>query len=124
MQDRPDPVELIRTVADTLRDRLMPQLAGSAAFEARVAANALDLVVRQLTLAAGADAAELHRLEALLGSSGSLAELNRMLCDHIAGGDIAADDAALRDHLWATTLDKLAVDQPGYAAYRAEARKT
>ncbi|MEW6643513.1 MAG: DUF6285 domain-containing protein [Pseudomonadota bacterium] len=124
MQDRPDPVELIRTVAGTLRDKLMPQLAGSAAFEARVAANALDLVVRQLTLAGPGEAAELARLQALLGTAGSLADLNHMLCERIASGAIAADDVALRDHLWATTLDKLAVDQPTYAAYRAEVSKS
>jgi len=124
MQDRPDPIALIRTVADTLRDKLMPQLAGSAAFEARVAANALDLVVRQLERAEVGEAAELRRLEALLGVGGSLVDLNRVLCERIAAGAIAADDVALRDHLWATTLDKLAVDQPTYAAYRAEAGKT
>ena len=124
MQDRPDVIELIRTVADTLRERLMPQLAGSAAFEARVAANALDLVVRQLTLAGPGEAAELARLQALLGVEGTLPDLNRLLCDRIAAGAIAADDAAVLDHLWATTLDKLAVDQPTYAAYLAEAAKT
>ncbi|MFG3756176.1 DUF6285 domain-containing protein, partial [Klebsiella pneumoniae] len=80
--------------------------------------------VRQLTLAGASEDAELVRLEALLGVGGPLADLNRLLCERIATGAIAADDAALRDHLWATTLDKLAVDQPTYAAYRAEAGKT
>lgn len=120
MQDRPDPVDLVRTVAATLRDKLMPQLSGSAAFEARVAANALDLVARQLELAAGTDAAEHHRLVVLLGRDGTLADLNRELCARIADGRIAANDPALKEHLWATTLAKLAVDQPSYAAYRAE----
>jgi hypothetical protein len=120
MQDRPDPVDLVRAVAATLRERLMPQLAGSAAFEARVAANALDLVARQLEQAATADAAERVRLEALLGISGTLAELNGELCRRIADGAMAIDHAPLRAHLWATTLDKLAVDQPTYAAYRDE----
>jgi hypothetical protein len=26
----------------------------------------------------------------------------------------------LPEHLWQTTMDKLAVDQPGYAAYKRE----
>jgi hypothetical protein len=120
MQDRPDPVDLVRTVAATLRDRLMPQLTGSAAFEARVAANALDLVARQLELAAASDVAEHRRLVALIGHEGTLVELNRELCAWIADGRIAAADQRLREHLWATTLAKLAVDQPSYAAYQAE----
>jgi hypothetical protein len=121
MQDRPDPLDLVRTVAFTLRERLMPKLSGSAAFEARVAANALDVVARQLDLAAGSDAAEMANLEALLGEHGSLRDLNAELCTRIADGTIAADDPALLAHLWVTTLDKLAVDQPTYAAYLDEA---
>ncbi len=54
--------------------------------------------------------------------------LTEELCRRIAAGEIAADDPALIDHLWATTLDTLAVDQPGYATYRriiaAEADQT
>ncbi len=120
MQDRPDPVELVRTVAETLRLRLMPQLSGAAAFEARVAANALDLVARQLELAGASDADEHRRLVALLGHDGTLAELNRELCARIADGRIAPADPLLAEHLWATSLAKLAVDQPTYAAYRVE----
>jgi hypothetical protein len=120
MQDRPDPLDLVRTVAHTLRERLMPKLSDSAAFEARVAANALDVVARQLERGAGADAAEVTRLEALLGQQGSLRDLNAVLCTRIADGTIAGDDPALLKHLWATTLDKLAVDQPTYAAYLDE----
>jgi hypothetical protein len=123
MQDRPDPTDLVRTVAAALRERLMPQLSGSAAFEARVCANALDLVARQLARGADADAAERGRLEVLLGASGSLADLNALLCARIADGSLAADDPAMLAHLWATTLDKLAVDQPTYAAYLDEVER-
>ena len=122
MQDRPDPIDLVRTVVATLRDKLMPQLSGSAAFEARVAANALDLVARQLERAGTSDAGESRRLEALLGHSGSLLDLNRELCDRIADATLAANDPRLKDHLWATTLAKLAVDQPTYAAYVMETK--
>ena len=120
MQDRPDPIDLVRTVAATLREKLMPQLSGSSAFEARVAANALDLVARQLELADTFNATEMQRLESLLDRTGTLEDLNRELCERIADGGLAADDPRLREHLWATTLDKLAVDQPNYAAYLAE----
>ena len=37
----------------------------------------------------------------------------------IEGIDGSGKDT-LVDHLWQTTLDKLAVDQPNYAAYRRE----
>lgn len=120
MQDRPHPIELIRTVAETLRDRIMPQLSGAAAFEVRVAANALDLVARHLARAPGADEAERKRLQALLGRDGTLEELTRELSARLADGRLGLADVGVKEHLWATTLDKLAVDQPGYAAYAAE----
>lgn len=123
MQDRPDPVDLVRTVAATLRDRLLPRLSGSPAFEARVAINALELVVRQLERQESSDAAELTRLEALLGETGPLAELNARLCARIADGSLAAENPQLAAHLWATTLDKLAVDQPTYGAYLDEVER-
>jgi len=120
MQDRPDPIDLVRTVAATLRDKLLPRLSGSAAFEARVSVNALELVARQLEHQAKSNAAELKRLEALLGESGPLGALNARLCARIADGSFAVDDPELTAHLWATTLEKLAVDQPGYGAYLDE----
>ncbi|WP_315831341.1 DUF6285 domain-containing protein [Bradyrhizobium prioriisuperbiae] len=123
MQDRPDPIDLVRTVAQTLREKLMPQLSGSSAFEARVAANALDLVARQLERADASHATEMQRLESLLDRTGTLEDLNRELCARITDGRLAADDPGLKQHLWATTLDKLAVDQPTYAAYLAENNK-
>ena len=63
-------------------------------------------------------AAEQQRLQALLGQAGSLATLNQALADRIAQGSVALANPALADHLWQTTLDKLAVDQPGYDTYR------
>jgi len=120
MQDEPTPIELIRAVTDFLRADVAPQLSGHAAFKLRVALNALDLVARQLTLEAGSDAAEAARLSQLLGRDGSLRELNRALSARIASGEMDAATPGLVDHLWQTTLDKLAVDQPNYAAYRHE----
>jgi hypothetical protein len=120
MQDEPTPTELIKAVADFLRDEIASQVSGHAAFKLRVSINALDLVTRQLSLEHGSDAAEAARLSQLLGMQGSLAELNRALAAHIAGGEAGLDSSGLADHLWQTTLDKLAVDQPNYASYRRE----
>lgn len=120
MQDEPTPIELLNAVATFLREEIAPQISGAAAFKLRVGANALDLVVRQLTLAQDADAAESERLSQILGREGALRELNRALADDIANKKIDLQTPGLVDHLWQTTMDKLAVDQPNYASYKRE----
>jgi hypothetical protein len=120
MQDEPTPIELTRAVADFLRNEITPMISGHNAFKLRVAINTLDLVTRQLTLEQGGDAAEAARLAQLLGAEGSLIELNRMLADKIAKGEVDLQTRGLAEHLWQTTMDKLAVDQPNYASYRRE----
>jgi hypothetical protein len=120
MQDEPTPTELIKAVADFLRSEITPAISGHNAFKLRVAINALDLVTRQLTLEQSSDAAEAARLSRLLGMQGSLAELNRALAERIANGELDLQTPGLSDHLWQTTMDKLAVDQPNYASYKRE----
>jgi hypothetical protein len=120
MQDEPTPEELIKAVADFLRNDIAPMISGHNAFNLRVSINALDLVTRQLTLEQGSDAAEAARLSRLLGMQGSLSELNRALADRIAKGELDLHTPGLSDHLWQTTMDKLAVDQPNYASYKRE----
>jgi hypothetical protein len=120
MQDEPTPVELTKAVADFLRDDITPMISGHNAFKLRVAINMLDLVTRQLTLEQGSDAAESARLTQLLGMQGSLGDLNRTLAGKIAKGELDLQTPGLSEHLWQTTMDKLAVDQPNYAAYKRE----
>lgn len=120
MQDEPTPTELIHAVADFLRNDIAPTLNGHSAFKLRVAINALDLVGRQLMLEQGNDAAEHERLSRLLGRGGTLSELNTALADGISRGDIDLKSPGVAEHLWQTTMDKLAVDQPNYASYRRE----
>ncbi|MGC2774075.1 MAG: DUF6285 domain-containing protein [Bradyrhizobium sp.] len=121
MQDEPTPTELVQAVADFLRNDVAPLLSGHDAFKLRVGINALDLVVRQLTQAAPAEAAEFSRLKQLLGQDGDLLDLNRALAELIASGAVDLDTPGLKAHLWQTTLDKLTVDQPNYASYKCEA---
>jgi hypothetical protein len=124
MQDEPTPEELIKAVADFLRNEIAPVISGHNAFKLRVSINALDLVTRQLALQEDSNAAEAARLSQLLGGiQGSLAELNRTLSDRIADGEVGLDTPGLAGHLWQTTMDKLAVDQPNYASYRRELGK-
>src|SRR5579863_4827074 len=120
MQDEPTPEELIKAVADFLRDDIAPAISGHEAFKLRVSINALDLVARQLRLAQAGDAAETARLGQLLGKHGSLGELNRLLAGRIAKGEVDLQTPGLTEHVWQTTMDKLAVDQPNYASYKRE----
>jgi hypothetical protein len=120
MQDEPTPEELIKAVADFLRDDIAPVISGHNAFKLRVSINALDLVTRQLKLEQGSDAAEAERLSRLLAMQGSLGELNQVLADRIAKGELDLETPGLADHLWQTTMAKLAVDQPNYASYKRE----
>jgi Domain of unknown function (DUF6285) len=120
MQDEPTPTELIKAVADFLRTEIMPETKGHNAFKLRVGINALDLVTRQLALEGPGDAAEAARLKELLGTGGSVMELNRALAEKIASGEVDLSTPGLKQHLWQTTMDKLAVDQPNYASYKRE----
>ena len=120
MQDEPTPTELARAVADFLRHDITPMISGHNAFKLRVAINILDLVTRQLTLEEASDAKEVERLASLLGMKGSVMELNRVLAERIEKGELDLSTTGLAEHLWQTTMDKLAIDQPNYASYRRE----
>ena len=122
MQDEPTPTELIKAVADFLRIEIAPVIQGHNAFKLRVGINALDLVTRQLALQGPGEATEAVRLKALLGMDGSVMELNRALAEKVANGELDLDSPGLKEHLWQTTMDKLAVDQPNYASYKRELR--
>ena len=120
MQDAPDHTEILAAVAALMRETIMPLLSGHPNYQARVAANALDLVSRQIVLQPGYDAAERQRLTALLSRDGSLEDLNHALCEAIERHTITLATPGLAEHLWATTMAKLAVDQPSYARYERE----
>ena len=120
MQDEPTPIELTKAVADFLRNDIMPAISGHNAFKLRVAINMLDLVARQLMLVEGSDAAEAASLKQLLGIDGVLIDLNRALAEKIAKGEVDLATPGLSEHLWRTTMAKLAVDQPNYGSYKRE----
>src|ERR1700687_3360056 len=127
MQDRPTIAELLEAVRHFLEADAMPVLDGPQKFHARVAANVLAIVSRELR---GQDAqvrAEWSRLDALLASvealPGESAERRRRLrtrtealCERIRGGDAAAGPwrAAVLAHVRQTVIDKLAVANPKY----------
>ncbi len=123
MQDRPSAIELLQAVQSFIRDQAIPRLEGRAAFHARIAVNALAIVERGLELGPAQDATEQERLEALLGRTGTLDELNRELCRRIRAEEIDRGSLDLLAHLRETTLAKLRVDQPRYAAFRRAAEE-
>jgi hypothetical protein len=118
MREQPTAAELIDAVSEFLSREIAPTLSGRLAFHARVAVNVLAIVKRELERGPAADRADAARLAALLGHDGDPAALTEELCRRITSGETAFDDPALIEHLWATTIDTLAVDQPNYATYR------
>lgn len=113
--DQPSVLELIEAVKNFIESRAMPELEGHTAFHARVAANALGIVARELELGPSAAANEKARLVALLGRDGTLDDLNRVLCAHIREGRVGLDTPGLAEHLEKTSRDKVAIDQPNYS---------
>ena len=120
MIDAPHGADMLDAVARLLRETLIPQLPADTVFQARVAANAVDLVAREIRLGAAAQTDATVRLKALLSLDASLPELEAELAQRIREGQVGADTPGLMDHLWATTLAKTAIDQPSYASYKRE----
>ena len=118
MQDLPTVAELLEPPPRFCARSRFRSSSAHAAFHARVAANALDIVKRELELRPTAEGAEHARLRELLAHHGSLEELNSLLSSRIAAGEITLQTPGLAAHLWATTLAKVAIDQPKYASYR------
>lgn len=123
MRELPAATDLLAGVAEFLRNDAMPALTGKLAFHARVAANVVDIVRRELERADAAETEETARLRSLLAAEGDLDALNARLCDGIAGGTLDGATPGLAEHLWATTLDALAINQPQYGRYRRESAR-
>ena len=120
MLDQPHGADILAAVARLLRDTLMPRLPPDAVFQARVAANALDLVAREITFGETVEHEAHQRLQVLLNRDGSLQELENELSLRIRSGELDLHSPELAEHLWATTLAKMKIDQPNYASYRRE----
>jgi len=118
MMDQPSILELVEAVREFIEKRATPELKGHTAFHARVAANALGIVSRELSLGPVSLSDEKARLAALLGHDGTLDELNRELCRRIREGSMGLDTPNLAAHLEQTTRDKVAIDQPNYSGLR------
>ena len=107
--DLPSAGELLAAVRDWLVLDVAVSDEPPSPFHARVAANSLDIVRREIEL--GADHAEAH--------AARLTELgvadDRELADAIRSGRVDYRDERLRELVWAAVHDKLAVANPRYA---------
>ncbi len=122
MNDRPTAIELLDAVSRFLRDDAVPALEGHPKYQARVAANVVDIVARELESEERHLTGEWMRLGELLDQKGtapasrealrtSVRARNEILVARIRDGD--ADGGAWRDlvlaHLRRTVSDKLEV---------------
>lgn len=119
--DMPRSDELLESVRDFLRNDLRGRLKGRDAFLSLVASNSLDIVLRELTLGPAHVEAERLRLLALVeGEAGeSIDGLRRRLSTGLRDGSIPLELPGLADHLRATVVNQLAIDQPRYSGLAA-----
>jgi aminoglycoside phosphotransferase (APT) family kinase protein len=113
--DLPRSDELVASVRDFLRGEVASVVQGRNAFLARVAANSLDTVLRELALGQSALKREHSQLQNLLGRDGEVGELRAALCEAIRFGEIGLESEDLQDYLRDSALAQVMMDQPGYA---------
>lgn len=126
MHDRPTVDELLRAVELLLDEQLVPSLDGSRKYNARVAANVIRTVRRELEYEERQLDAEWRGLDVVLGPAERpptlyslrrlILERNGELSERIREGD--ADTGAFRDlvlaHVRDTVHAKLEVSDPGW----------
>ena len=110
-RDRPDVVEIIKTVEEFVA-QIFDQLDSQGRYEALCARYLLTIAERELTLGERMDKVELRRMETFLGATGSLNELTEKLASSIRAGacDARWDEvsALVLDHV----INKVAVSRP------------
>ena len=127
MQDRPTSVELLEAAADFVESELVPAVQGARQFQARVVANVMRIVAREITMEDSLVRSEVKALALLLGRDNphlhSLDDLHKAavsmgeeLTAKIRAGD--ADDGDWRGEVLAVVRqsveDKLRIANPRY----------
>jgi hypothetical protein len=119
MQDRPTVLELLDAVRGFIEKDAVDALEGTAKFHARVAANVLAIVIRELELEPAQLAAEWQRLDQLLG-----AEAAPVAAEGVSDADAGEFRAAVLAHVRATVIEKLAIANPKLRAPGTAAGRT
>jgi hypothetical protein len=95
-------------------DEIRPSLDPRNAFLARVAANAMATIYRELTQGPAAEAAAVAGMAGVLGHEGAFEDLNAELCDRIRAGELTIETPGLLAALTVMARDQIAIDQPSY----------
>jgi len=95
-------------------DQIRPSLDPRNAFLARVAANAMGTIARELTLGPAATARAEALMGELLGHAGDQARLTQELCGRIRSGEMTVETPGLLAALQTMARDQIAIDQPNY----------
>ena len=112
MAEQVDAATLVTAAADFLRS-IEGDLTGQKAFHAKVAANALAIVAREL--AERPDLVEAAALGEFLGHNAPVAALRNEICGRLRMGQLTPETPVLLEPLTAATLAKVAVDNPRYS---------
>ena len=117
MQDRPTASELLRDIAGTLDERILPLLSGNEQHLVRVAANLCRIIEREVRLGpegAAQERALLTDLLPALSPDTDPAELNAELARRIGATEDHEFLGRAHEALLTMTRTKLAVNKPGY----------
>ena len=121
--DMPRLEELVGATRDFLHGQVRDETSGRTRFHALVAGNALDIVYRDLHFGAEHRRQEHRRLRRLLDADGPLLELRWKLVHAIREDAIGLHDTRLHEHLRATVVNQIAIDQPKYSGFRTAAAR-
>ncbi len=113
VQDRPTAPNILNTISLFLRD-LMERTEGKDKFHLRVSIHLLNIIEREIEISSGQDQDEQVELAKLLGTEGSLKELNTLLAQKIRDGSIDYQDEKVFELLLEILEAKLRIVNPEY----------
>jgi aminoglycoside phosphotransferase (APT) family kinase protein len=116
--DMPRSDELLTSVRDFLRGDVMASTEGRIHFLARVAANSLDILLREAELGSAYRRREAELLAAVTGQSGDLATQRRALAESLRDGSTPLDAPGLDEYLRYACVTQVLIDQPRYSGAR------
>ena len=112
MAEQIEAVTLVTAVADFLKS-IEPELTGRSAFHAKVAANALGIVARELEQAPRE--AERAALAGFVGHDAGLDALRAEICGRLRAGQLTPETPGLLEALTEAVVAKARVDNPRYS---------
>ena len=115
MLDRPDAATLLRAMAATLSDEVMPVTSGAAQHAVRVVANLCRILEREVAAGPGPADETRRALSALLARDGTLPELVEAFDRRLQESEADFDERARR-LLLADVQRRLEIDRPGYTS--------